>query len=69
MKNPVYPCLWFDGKAKEAADFYCANFKNSKIISDPINHLYLHHEAHQVSQSFINKKILVPLVWSLCLCG
>lgn len=34
MTNPIYPCLWFDGKAQEAAAFYCAIFKNSKIISD-----------------------------------
>ena len=20
MKKPIYPCLWFDGNAKEAAD-------------------------------------------------
>jgi predicted 3-demethylubiquinone-9 3-methyltransferase (glyoxalase superfamily) len=34
MKNPIYPCLWFDGQAKAAADFYCSIFKNSKIIVD-----------------------------------
>lgn len=34
MKNPIYPCLWFDGNAKVAADFYCSVFKNSKIIVD-----------------------------------
>ena len=34
MKNPIFPCLWFDGKAKEAALFYCSIFKNSKILSD-----------------------------------
>jgi len=34
MTNPVYPCLWFDGKAKEAAEFYCAIFENSRIVSD-----------------------------------
>ncbi len=30
MKNPIYPCLWFDGQAKEAAEFYCTVFSNSK---------------------------------------
>lgn len=34
MTNSLYPCLWFDGKAKEAATFYCSVFKNSKIISE-----------------------------------
>lgn len=32
MSNSIYPCLWFDGKAKEAAEFYCSVFKNSKIL-------------------------------------
>jgi predicted 3-demethylubiquinone-9 3-methyltransferase (glyoxalase superfamily) len=31
MKKLIYPCLWYDGKAKEAASFYCGIFKNSKI--------------------------------------
>jgi predicted 3-demethylubiquinone-9 3-methyltransferase (glyoxalase superfamily) len=31
MNNMIYPCLWFDGKAKEGAEFYCSVFKNSKI--------------------------------------
>ncbi|WP_300564514.1 VOC family protein [Flavobacterium sp.] len=29
MKKPIYPCLWFDGQAKEAAEFYCTVFPNS----------------------------------------
>jgi len=34
MKHPIYPCLWFDGKAKEAAIFYGTIFGNSKIHTD-----------------------------------
>ena len=34
MANPIYPCLWFNGNAKEAAEYYCSLFKNSKITSD-----------------------------------
>src|SRR6478735_4855638 len=34
MKNQIYPCLWFDGRSKEAADHYCSIFNNSKIISE-----------------------------------
>lgn len=34
MKNPIYPCLWFDGQAQEAAKFYCSIFPNSKITAD-----------------------------------
>jgi predicted 3-demethylubiquinone-9 3-methyltransferase (glyoxalase superfamily) len=32
MNNAIYPCLWFDGNAKEAAEFYCSVFRNSKIL-------------------------------------
>jgi len=28
----IMPCLWFDGQAQEAAEFYTAIFKNSKIV-------------------------------------
>jgi len=31
MKNEIYPCLWFNGQAKAAAELYCSVFKNSKI--------------------------------------
>ncbi len=34
MTNQLYPCLWFDGKAKEAATFYCSIFSNSKITEE-----------------------------------
>lgn len=30
----MYPCLWFDGQAKAAAEFYCSIFKNSKITAE-----------------------------------
>lgn len=32
MQN-ITPCLWFDGKAEEAMNFYVSVFKNSKIVS------------------------------------
>lgn len=32
--KPIFPCLWYDGKAREAAEFYCRIFPNSKILSD-----------------------------------
>lgn len=34
MTNQIYPCLWFDGQAKAAAEFYCSIFKNSKITAE-----------------------------------
>lgn len=33
MTNSIYPCLWFDGHAKAASDFYYSVFPDSKIIS------------------------------------
>lgn len=34
LSSPVYPCLWFHHNAKEAAEFYCAVFENSRILSE-----------------------------------
>jgi predicted 3-demethylubiquinone-9 3-methyltransferase (glyoxalase superfamily) len=34
MTHQLYPCVWFDGQAKAAAEFYCSLFNNSKIIHD-----------------------------------
>lgn len=44
MKNEIYPCLWFDGQAQEAANFYCSIFPNSKIITD--NHMVVIFELN-----------------------
>jgi predicted 3-demethylubiquinone-9 3-methyltransferase (glyoxalase superfamily) len=33
MPKQLYPCLWFDGQAKQAATYYCSIFKDSKITS------------------------------------
>lgn len=30
----ISPCLWFDGNGREAAEYYCSLFSNSKILSD-----------------------------------
>ena len=30
----MYPCLWFDGNANEAANYYCSVFNNSKIVNN-----------------------------------
>ncbi len=32
MSDKITPFLWFDGRAEEAAKFYCSIFPNSKII-------------------------------------
>jgi len=34
MSNSMYPCLWFNNQAKEAAEFYCSIFRNSRITED-----------------------------------
>ena len=33
VSQTIVPCLWFDDQAEEAARFYAAIFKNSKIVS------------------------------------
>jgi len=33
LAKPITPCQWFDTRAEEAAYFYCAIFKNSKITA------------------------------------
>ncbi len=34
MSNNIHPCLWYDGNAKAAAEFYCSLFPQSKITTD-----------------------------------
>ncbi len=34
MNNKIYPCLWFDGNASQAATFYCSIFNDSSIDTD-----------------------------------
>jgi predicted 3-demethylubiquinone-9 3-methyltransferase (glyoxalase superfamily) len=34
MTHKLFPCLWFDGNAKEAVEFYCSIFKNSGVVSE-----------------------------------
>ena len=34
MANSIYPCLWFDGNAKAAADFYSSVFEDANITVD-----------------------------------
>jgi predicted 3-demethylubiquinone-9 3-methyltransferase (glyoxalase superfamily) len=33
MPKSIYPCLWFEGQAKAAAEFYCDVFPDSRIVS------------------------------------
>lgn len=37
MKTQIYPCIWSDGKAREAAEFYVSVFPDTKILdSNPV---------------------------------
>ena len=49
MQNEIFPCLWFDGKTKEAAEFYCSIFENTIITSE--NSLVITFES--VGQKFM----------------
>jgi len=33
MAQKISPCLWFDGNAKEAIDFYLSVFSDGKLLS------------------------------------
>lgn len=33
MTKEIYPCLWFNNEAAEAAKYYCSIFENSKLLS------------------------------------
>ena len=52
MADPIYPCLWFDGQAKTAADYYCSIFKNSRINSE--NPMVVHFELNGKSFMALN---------------
>ena len=32
-RSPIQPCLWFDGQAREAMEYYVGVFPNSRIVS------------------------------------
>ena len=34
MHEPIYPCLWFDNQAREAAEYYCSIFPDARIVSN-----------------------------------
>jgi predicted 3-demethylubiquinone-9 3-methyltransferase (glyoxalase superfamily) len=34
MNNNIHPCIWYDGNAKAAAEFYCSVFSGAKITTD-----------------------------------
>ena len=40
----ITPCLWFDGKAEEAAKFYTSIFEDSKILN--VSHYSVGEEIH-----------------------
>jgi predicted 3-demethylubiquinone-9 3-methyltransferase (glyoxalase superfamily) len=52
MNNSIYPCLWFDGKAKEAAEFYCSVFPETSITAE--NPMVVTIEAAGQKMMFLN---------------
>lgn len=32
MTKPIAPCLWFDGNAEEAVEYYVSIFENSRVL-------------------------------------
>lgn len=44
MSTNIHPCLWFNGNAKEAAEFYCSLFPESQITFD--NQMVVNFNLH-----------------------
>lgn len=36
MSNDIFPCLWYDGDARQAADFYCSVFDGKITVDSPM---------------------------------
>jgi predicted 3-demethylubiquinone-9 3-methyltransferase (glyoxalase superfamily) len=34
MSHSIYPCLWFDGQAGEAARYYCSIFRDARLLEE-----------------------------------
>lgn len=36
MNNDIFPCLWYDGDAKQSAEFYCKIFNGKITVDTPV---------------------------------
>ena len=36
MNNDIFPCLWYNGDAKQSADFYCEVFNGKITVDSPV---------------------------------
>ena len=52
LNHSIYPCLWMDGNAKEAAAFYCSIFSNATITS--VNPLVVMMEINDTKFMLLN---------------
>lgn len=52
LNHSIYPCLWMDGNAKEAAEFYCSIFSNATITS--VNPLVVMIEINEAKFMLLN---------------
>lgn len=52
LNHSIYPCLWMDGNAKEAAEFYCSIFSNATITS--VNPLVVMIEINETKFMLLN---------------
>jgi predicted 3-demethylubiquinone-9 3-methyltransferase (glyoxalase superfamily) len=56
MKSSPYPCIWFTEGAKEAAEYYCEIFPNSKILSsNPIATVFLLNDQRYMTLNGAHK--------------
>jgi len=52
MLKQIYPCLWFDGQAKAAAEYYCSIFKDAAITAE--NPIVVHLDVNGFKFMFLN---------------
>src|SRR5699024_5658541 len=67
---PIQPCLWFDGRAREAMEYYVSVFENSQIVEVteyPDESLDSHFEG--MSGKVINGRFTLNGVDFVCLDG
>ena len=65
MDTPIYPCLWFDGTAREAAELYTSLFENSRITQD--NGLVVNFEVESFKIMGLNGGPMFKITQSLSL--
>lgn len=63
MTGQLYPCLWFDGQAKAAAEFYCSLFNNSTLKTGPPSKEFLSQFPEKFENARITSNTPMVVTW------